>query len=42
MEEKMSYDDLKREYDRAKVFVKAAHDLLQKQKDSFYVLDLLS
>ena len=42
MEEKMSYDDLKREYDRAKVLVKAAHYLLQKQKDSFYVLDLLS
>ena len=42
METKMSYDDLKREYDRAKVYIKAAHDLLQKQKDSYYVLDLLS
>lgn len=42
MEEKMSYDDLKREYNRAKVFVKAAHDLLQKQRDSSYVLNLLS
>ncbi len=38
----VSYRDLKREYDRAKVLIKAAHDLLQKQRDSFYVLDLLS
>lgn len=38
----VSYRDLKREYDRAKVLIKATHDLLQKQRDSFYVLDLLS
>lgn len=42
MGKEMSYEDLKREYERAKVFVKAAHDLLQKQKDSYYVLDLLA
>lgn len=38
----VSYRDLKQEYDRAKVLIKAAHDLLQKQRDSYYVLDLLS
>lgn len=37
----VSYSDLKREYDRAKIFVKAIHDLLQKQMDSYYVLNLL-
>lgn len=41
MNKEIPYDDLKREYDRAKVFIKAIHDLLQKQKDSYYVLDLL-
>lgn len=38
----IAYDDLRREYERAKIYIKAAHDLLQKQKDSYYVLDLLS
>ena len=42
MEREISYDELKQEYDRAKVFIKAIHDLLQKQKDSYYVLDLLA
>ena len=37
----VSYSDLKREYDRAKIFVKAIHDLLQRQVDSHYVLNLL-
>ena len=41
MGREISYDELKQEYDRAKVFIKAIHDLLQKQKDSYYVLDLL-
>lgn len=41
MNREIPYDDLKLEYERAKVYIKAAHDLLQKQKDSYYVLDLL-
>lgn len=41
MNREIPYDDLKREYERAKVYIKAMHDLLQKQNDSYYVLNLL-
>ena len=41
MNREIPYDDLKREYERAKVYINAMHDLLRKQDDSYYVLNLL-
>ena len=41
MNREIPYDDLKREYERAKVYIKAMRDLLRKQDDSYYVLNLL-
>lgn len=37
----MTQKELKEENERAKVLLKATLDLLQKQKESFYVLNLL-